>query len=303
MKKIFLIFLIIAFSLFVFQACGYDKINISEKYNLYFANSNLNALAIESRALNINDDDVDDIAEFIVKELLKGPSDTSLKAVIPEGTKLKDIDVEDGIALLDFSNEYYENDAATELLARFSLVNTLCELNGIAKIKIFVNGVELINSTGSPVGAIGKSDIADDSSTDNTKSVKLYFSNKDATSLVLEKRSIALIDNNIEKSIVAELIKGPVNPELNPTIPEGTNILSVETKEGICFVNLSKSFIEKHSGGSSGEIMTIYSIVNSLTELEEVNKVQFLIEGQKVDVFKHMLFNEPFDRDESCISK
>ena len=306
MKKTIAIILSVLFVLTIFQACGFQKNNQGAKYNLYFANSDLNALLAESRNISIKYDDYDDkddVAEIVLKELLKGPADSSLKAVIPDGTKLRDVDVEDGIALVNFSKDYYNNDATTELLARFSVVNTLCEISGIHKIKIFVDGVELINSTGSPVGAIGKSDIADDSTTENTQMVKLYFSNKDATSLVCERRNIALVDNNLEKSIVTELIKGPVDPKLNTTVPTGTNVLSIETKEGICFVNLSDEFVSKHSGGSSAEVMTIYSVVNSLTELENVYKVQFLVGGKKLDVYKHMMLSEPFERDETVISK
>ncbi len=306
MKKTIVVIFSVLLILTIFQACGYQRNNQGAKYNLYFANNEVNALEIESRNINIKYDDYDDeddVAEIVLKELLKGPSASSLKSVIPNGTKLKDIDVEDGIALVNLSKEYYDNDAATELLARFSLVNTLCDISGISKIKIFVDGVELINSTGSAVGAIGKSDIADDSITENTKVVKLYFSNKDATMLVPERRSIALVDNNLEKSVVAELLKGPVDPKLSATIPSGTNVLSVETKEGICFVNLSEEFVSKHSGGSSAEVMTIYSVVNSLTEFDNVSKVQFLVGGKKLDVYKHMMFSEPFERDETVISK
>ena len=71
----------------------------------------------------------------------------------------------------------------------------------------------------------------------------------------------------------------------------------------ICFVNFSSEFVTKHSGGSAGEAMTVYSIVNSLTELKNVDKVQFLVEGNKIDVYKHLEFNEPFPRDETWIKQ
>ena len=79
--------------------------------------------------------------------------------------------------------------------------------------------------------------------------------------------------------------------------------MSVETKEGVCFVNLSKEFITKHPGGTSAEIMTVYSIVNSLTELINVNKVQFLIDGEIKELFNHIVINEPLERDVSYIIK
>ena len=75
----------------------------------------------------------------------------------------------------------------------------------------------------------------------------------------------------------------------------------METKEGICFVNLSKEFKTTHIGGTSAETMTIYSIVNTLGELDSVEKVQFLIEGQKEDEYIHFIFNEPFQPDPTLI--
>ncbi|UKI38070.1 MAG: GerMN domain-containing protein [Clostridiales bacterium] len=107
----------------------------------------------------------------------------------------------------------------------------------------------------------------------------------------------------MKKTVITELMKGPTDKSLRSTIPDGTKLLSVETKDGICFVNFSQEFVSKHSGGSAGEYMTVYSIVNSLTELEHIQKVQFLVDGNKLEVFKHMVFNEPFERDASIISK
>jgi germination protein M len=87
------------------------------------------------------------------------------------------------------------------------------------------------------------------------------------------------------------------------TIPSEVKLINIETKEGICFVNFSEDLITKHWGGTAGEIFTIYSIVNSLTELDYIDKVQFLIEGKKQETFTHMIFNEPFERDESLIKE
>ena len=99
-----------------------------------------------------------------------------------------------------------------------------------------------------------------------------------------------------------ELIKGPADiKNASRTIPIGTKLLSVEVSDSICFVNLSQEFISKHIGGSAGENMSVYSIVNSLTEIPKIKKVVLLIEGQKIDTFIDMIFNEPFTRDTSLI--
>ena len=50
-------------------------------------------------------------------------------------------------------------------------------------------------------------------------------------------------------------------------------------------------------------MLTVYSIVNSLCELDEVEKVQFLIEGEKQIEYKgHIEFDKPFRPMEKIIS-
>ncbi len=154
---------------------------------------------------------------------------------------------------------------------------------------------------------MGKNDIVFDQSLTGKgyTSIKLYFQDTESTMLLPESRRITVKDNElIEKCIIQELIKGPERKELSKTIPQETKLLSIETKDEVCFVNVSQEFKTKHSGGSWGELMTIYSIVNSLTELPHITQVQFLIEGKTIEDYKgHVTFNEPFKRDEGLFKK
>ena len=103
--------------------------------------------------------------------------------------------------------------------------------------------------------------------------------------------------------MLTELMAGPRTHDLWSAIPDDTKLLSVETKGGICTVNFSREYIENSPGGTAAERMAIYSVVNTLTELDGVEKVQFLIEGKKEKIYTHAVFDEPFSRDESIIAK
>ena len=70
---------------------------------------------------------------------------------------------------------------------------------------------------------------------------------------------------------VDKLIEGPNNAELSKTIPEGTKINKIELKGDTLYIDLSKEFIENHEGGEEKENATIYSIVNTMTNLTEIN--------------------------------
>ena len=64
------------------------------------------------------------------------------------------------------------------------------------------------------------------------------------------------------------------------------------------FIDFSKEFIENHPGGMEEEKNTVYSIVNTVTELTEVNGVKILIDNEENKAFSDnsINFNEVFLR-------
>lgn len=141
--------------------------------------------------------------------------------------------------------------------------------------------------------------------------IHLYFASEDNTKLKKEIRYIPLSEakksaSNLASVIVKELIKGPSQgSSLLATIPAGTQLRSPVTIDaGVATVDFTKEFIEKHPGGRTAEQLTIFSIVNSLTELKEIQKVKFLIDGKSSKEFKGVYkFDVPFSRSDSIISK
>lgn len=132
-----------------------------------------------------------------------------------------------------------------------------------------------------------------------TKTVYLYFSDEDGLELKAEKREIN--KNSLIKEItesIHSLIRGSKENNTK-TIPEGTRLLGVDIKEGTAFINFSSDISERHPGGSSAELQTIYSIVNTITmNFNEIKNVQFLIEGKKERTLAgHIDISFPFDPD------
>ena len=79
--------------------------------------------------------------------------------------------------------------------------------------------------------------------------------------------------------LINMLITGPENEKLESAIPEGTKVNSCTLKGNTVYVDLSKEFIDNAPSGITEESMVVYSIVNTLTELNEVSGVKFLING------------------------
>ncbi|HHV61416.1 MAG TPA: hypothetical protein GXX51_02085 [Firmicutes bacterium] len=104
--------------------------------------------------------------------------------------------------------------------------------------------------------------------------------------------------------IVRELISGPAGESvLSPTIPKGTSLRDLWiTPDGVAHVDFSSGLSKNHWGGSRSEELTVYSIVNSLTELPDIKKVQILIEGRKGSTIAgHIILDTPLGRDEGLI--
>ncbi|NWF93276.1 MAG: GerMN domain-containing protein [Syntrophaceae bacterium] len=129
------------------------------------------------------------------------------------------------------------------------------------------------------------------------KEILLYFSDPEEEYLIGEKRRIVKKGEVGEeaKEAVKELIKGP-RGKLIPTLPARTELLGLEVRrDGVGKVNFSRALSKDHPGGSSAEMMTVYSIVNSLTHnFPEIKRVQILIEGKPAETIAgHLSLRQP----------
>jgi spore germination protein GerM len=140
---------------------------------------------------------------------------------------------------------------------------------------------------------IDKEKMDDHDSLNKKKSnIIIYYGNEEGT---LEEKSVTLTKENdkIEKIIFDEIKE-------DTDILENVEVISVETVNGICNLNVTEEFVSSLQG-SIGEEITIYSIVNSLTELKFIDKVQFFIEGKKGFETGHNTYYEPIVRDEGFL--
>jgi len=128
------------------------------------------------------------------------------------------------------------------------------------------------------------------------KEVILYFSDPESQYLVGEKRKI-LKKNNLReegKETINELIKGP-RGKLIPTLPSQTELLTLQVNGEKVRVNFNSALTKNHPGGSSAELMTVYSIVNTLTlNFPQIKRVQILIDGKPIETIAgHLSLREP----------
>jgi spore germination protein GerM len=139
------------------------------------------------------------------------------------------------------------------------------------------------------------------------KEVVLYFSDSEGEYLIGEKRKI-LKKNEVKqeaKETILELVKGPKG-KLIPTLPPRTKLIAIQINDaGMAKVNFNPALSKDHPGGSSAEMMTVYSIVNSLTlNFPQIKRVQILIDGKPIETIAgHLSLKQPISSKPDLIKR
>ena len=247
--------------------------------------------------------------EGLLREMMEvmreTPTDDELKPVIPEDVELLDFDFEHNQLYLDFSPEYKKMPKVYEVLCRAAIVRTLGQIDGVEYVDFQVNGEPLTDLEGKEIGLMNEDQFIENAGEEinvyKTADLTLYFANKAGDKLVGQRVAMEYNSNiSLEKLIVEQLIAGPPFEGVYPTIPSETKLLNISIKDKICYVNLDEGFLG--TGYNVIESIPVYSIVNSLIENTDAQKVQISINGESNRMFRESInFDTIFEKNEGLI--
>ena len=134
--------------------------------------------------------------------------------------------------------------------------------------------------------------------------MNLYFSDLNERFLIPEERYVTRRNSSSDtvKELVEALIEGP-HTDLVETFPKETALRGISVKDGIATIDFGRNLIDLHPGGSASEIMTIYSLTNTVTiNIPSIKGVRILIEGTGVETIKgHIDTTKPFSMNRELI--
>ena len=265
--------------------------------NIYFINHDGNSLEAERRY--VKKGDINSEVSWVLAELISGPTNPNLSRVMPAhdwgseeysfgariNMAMRAENTNVGIVEIFFSEEYHELSMAEELLLRSALVYSFTELEFVEAVKIYVNDEELRRNNNELMGAMNRDNLYVNtvlSREQSFRTITLYFPNESKTHLLREEREVEISNRQIEDIIVEELIKGPNTLGLIAVIPSDTQVNDITIYERVFYVDLNSAFLSRIAADSKVFDLAIYSIVNSLTEISEINlrRVQFYIDSQ-----------------------
>lgn len=291
--------LIFLFGLLALSGCGKTgEEDGNQSMDIYYLNKD--ETGIDSEPYMLQETDTNRQIQEILKVMAQAPDNADNKAVISSSFTILEIVREGEQVILTVDEGYRNLDPAAEVLTRAALVRTLTQLNGIDYVSMKVRNDPLTDRSGNPIGIMEASmfidNAGDEINTYERARLTLYFTDANGTKLLQATRTVVYNTNiSMEKLVMEQLIKGPNNDELFPTINPETKVNNVTVKDGICYVNLNESFLTPLPNATSE--VTIYSITNSLVELPNVNKVQISINGNTEGSFRERIpFSTIFER-------
>lgn len=277
-KKIMAVTLLLALLLLMVAGCGREK--KEGEYFVYYLNADVTKLVPEKVELTQKEEK--SRIEELIEALQTQPEDASLRRTIPSNVKVLGFSVMSYQITVDFSREYYEMEATEEILTRAAIAKTLLQVTDYPYVMFTVESEPLVNSNGTNVGAMSLDSFVENPGEQINSSQKttltLYFSNKEGNRLIPETREVHYSSNiSLEKLVMEQLMEGPKKSGLQATIPTGTKLITITVVDSVGYVNLDEMFLNQNK--EINEQVVLFSIVDSLTELPSIEKVQISING------------------------
>ncbi len=292
--------------LLLIVSCGRADSEDKDIYKVFFPDAEYASIISEER--RIVSGNSAEMVGILIEALKQQPSDARGVAPISEDIIPTSYSISDQRAVIDFPAAYLDMDRTKEILVRASVVETLTQTEDIHSVSFLVDGNELLDSSGMPIG-----DMTVDSFINNTgvelnsyerTNVTLYFTDINGKSLKRYDEDLVYNTNiSMEKFALETLIGGPINlKEENafPTLSPDSKLLSVTVKDRIAYANFDSSVREEPY--SVDEEVALYSIVNTLAALPGIDQVQISIEGSTEGVFMdHMKLEVLYERNDELI--
>lgn len=183
------------------------------------------------------------------------------------------LDAKNNLSLDFFAEE--EVDSKRRLLAHAAICQTLFQLSGINTITIRVmneNEEVLVEDTFTRE-SFYYYDYEEEAF--NIREITIYYPNKEGTAL---SRSTVKVRQELDKTIPEQIVSVLAS---RGVIPSDTTLNNVYFSSGICYLDFKKSFMDFYPS-TEGKLV-IYSLVNSITELDGVEAVYLLVNGEEIN--------------------
>ncbi len=274
-------------------------------YLLYYMN--VDETGLERETFKPESEETDALVQEMLERLDNEEPKNEMLALLPKDVDINSYALRKNSVVIDFNKNYRQMGTVRELLARAGIVKTLIQAPEIQNVEFTVDGEAVVDSNGDPVGEMNANTFVEYTGTDINNyqytTLTLYFTNEAGDKLLPEQRNVYYSSNlPLERVVMEQLLKGPRETDMQRTLSEEVNVLSVTVSDGICYVNFGESFVD--SALPVQESIPIYSIVNSLVDSCGIKQVKISVEGESKMIFREtMNLDQFYEKNEDLIQQ
>ncbi|MEQ3215600.1 GerMN domain-containing protein [Hominifimenecus microfluidus] len=292
--------LVLATAVFL-AGCHKDKATITPgegEIVIYYSNASCSRLI--SKIYTPQHEQTVELARELYAKMQEGGYEDTIPAVAADIT-ISDISLSGNTMSIALQGPWDTMRAPNRMLFLAAVTRTLTQLKDVDGILFTMNGEALTDESGNMMGVLRSASFVDNA-VDNPEDyreavIALYFANEAMDGLVKVERTVVYrSSSSMERIVVEQLLRGPEDSGAKASLPNTASLLSINVRDGVCYVNFDSKFITEVLG--SYDYVPVYSVVNSLTELPNVDKVQISINGSSETGFQRdiLSFAIPFTR-------
>ena len=301
-KSVLTLLLILALLL---SACGGEPAakDGTRQVNFYYPRAQMlygqedGLITAEARSLPEGEPDY----PALLQSYLAGPVSEELTLPVPDTVSVLEVTDETPTLTVTLNRAFSQLTGHDLTVAASCIAMTLLQFDQVQTVRIqaqnaFLAGQEALVFTGQTIV------LADDSSQMQNQKLQLYFQDSDHRYLLESVCTVTdLAAEQVPEYLIRQLIQGPADAGMLPVIPEGTMLLSTSVEDNLCIVDFSAEFMTNKPATALEERMVLYAVVNTLTGLDEIDRVQILVEGEALPRYLYQDLSGEFVRDERLI--
>lgn len=274
---------------FLFVACGSNQEEIEQTIlPIYYISKDYTTVVQSEYMTDTKLTETETLLDELFVQLSLVSVDLNINMPLNSLVQINYYTLVDKQLIIDFSAPYERLGDLDEILVRAAIVQTVTGLEGVESVLFTVEGNSILDAYDQVIGRMDASMFINNTGTkDNAYEkaiVPIYFANEEGTMLLPVERTLVYSSNvSRERLIVDQIIDGPANEDSYATLDPSTTVNSVVVQDGVCYVDLSEEFLNQLENISAET--AIYSLVNSLIEVNTTTKVQISIDGNTKGIY------------------
>lgn len=240
-------------------------------------------------------------ARTLAARYLSGPETETLRSLLPRNVELLESEQKDGVLRLLFSSELSKLGSAELTLAAACICKTFSQLEGVEAVELRADGA-MLNGSRSMTLYGDSILLQDEYAAQSENTVNVYYPDLQLHGLLSSPTELRSDTAERSAAYLIELLREPADSQtMRSLLPAGAELLDISIEGDICILDFSEEFYGNRPTSEKEERLLILSIVNTLTELEEIHAVRFYVEGENPGIYFSLDLDTNFVRDESVI--